>query len=74
MEAELAGLEDEWAEEEAKEAAALGKTTMTTTPSYLAQDLNLPTAPMNTHVGPRRESAEAAVDQYGLPMAPIVLH
>lgn len=61
LEAELAGLEDEWAEEEA-EAAADGA------PSYLtpAQSHTLPAAPSGALVAGR---SERRTDEFGLPIA-----
>ncbi|KDO18501.1 hypothetical protein SPRG_16177 [Saprolegnia parasitica CBS 223.65] len=63
LEAELEGLEDEWAMEEA--AAPVDAT-----PSYLAQDL--PAAP--TTATDRKEQRNPMVDEYGLPLAPVAMH
>ncbi|RHZ12671.1 hypothetical protein DYB26_006999 [Aphanomyces astaci] len=60
LEAELEGLEDEWAMEEAVAPQHAA-------PSYLATDL--PAAP----TGVKDKSTAAGVDEYGLPLAPVAL-
>ncbi|KAF0694640.1 Aste57867_14479 [Aphanomyces stellatus] len=60
LEAELEGLEDEWAMEEAIAPA-------TSAPAYLATDL--PAAPS----GQKDKPQATGVDEYGLPMAPIAM-
>ncbi|GLE05943.1 hypothetical protein PINS_up015154 [Pythium insidiosum] len=62
LEAELAGLEEEWAEEEANAVEA------DATPSYLAPTHELPAAPSGL---PQREAAQGRrVDDFGLPLGP----
>ncbi|KAF0742386.1 hypothetical protein Ae201684_002660 [Aphanomyces euteiches] len=63
LEAELEGLEDEWALEEAEAPVA-------SAPAYLATDL--PAAP--TGQGQKQKPAAATVDEYGLPLAPVAIH
>jgi len=65
LEAELAGLEDEWADEV--------ESTTTSTPAYLSTTAeDLPTAP-STGLKSNANTAPA-VDEYGLPLAPIAMH
>ncbi|ETW08927.1 hypothetical protein H310_01410 [Aphanomyces invadans] len=63
LEAELEGLEDEWALEEAAAPQHAA-------PSYLATDL--PAAPSG-HKDKPTPAVAAGVDEYGLPLAPVAL-